>query len=128
MRQKHVLGFHPNPGQNIQHRVSCTFLCFWLLSLFSTEDKQNYLGICIEVLLHNDWWQICWINYSLWVPKQQEVICIGPIKTGPVVFFMFDHLHCWYSCLLTPWNGVLLDESNYLFLVWGACSCSLLTN
>ena len=33
---------------------------------------------------------------------------------------------CGYSCLSTPWIGVLLDESNCFLLIWGGCSCGLI--
>ena len=42
------------------------------------------------------------------------------------VVFFFDHLPCCrYLCLLTPWIGVLLNESNCLLLIWGAWSLGL---
>ena len=40
--------------------------------------------------------------------------------------YFLDHLSCCgYPRLLTIWIGVLLEESNCLLLVWGACSYSI---
>ena len=40
--------------------------------------------------------------------------------------FLFGHLPCCRDPhLLTPWIGVLLNESDCLLLIWGTCSCGL---
>ena len=40
--------------------------------------------------------------------------------------FIVTPFSCGYPPLLTPWVGVLHDESNCLLLPWGACSSSLI--
>ena len=94
---------------------------------FIIASLAVFILVCIAVILR----KTCSKYFCSGCDKHQNDEELGKWSRGPVPSLnkqleigrniFFDHLPCcWYPCLLTPWIGVLLDESDCLLLVWGA--------
>ena len=92
----------------------------WMVVLESQTAKE-----IVFILRRIIWSSKPTISSLMKSPVAKFVFSLNLAQTQTIqVFFIFvDHLPYYgYPCLLTPWIGALLDKSNCLLLIWGACS------
>ena len=130
----HSPGFEPWSPET--YSQCATNELWWPLETGSKTAENSCLSI------QNNWVdigakkvkRICGKELTNWQPwNSQPHLSTTQIKKQNLrrffnICFMPSSLSWEYPCPSTPLIGVLLDESNCLLLIWGACSRSNWTN